>query len=50
MNNTVTFDDSSYGFQRRFKIIPFNAEMDNSPDRKIDLAKILCKPENLQYI
>ena len=50
MNNTVTFDDSSYGFQRRFKIIPFNADMVNSPNRKIDMAKILCTPENLQYI
>ena len=49
MNNIVTFNDSSNGFARRFKVIPFNHTFEGT-DRKNNMKQILCTPENLQYI
>lgn len=49
MNNIVTFNDSSNGFARRFKIIPFNHTFEGT-DRNNNMKQILCTPENLQYI
>lgn len=49
MNNIVTFDDSSKGFARRFKVIPFNHTFEEQ-DKKVNMVKILCTPENLKYI
>ena len=49
MNNIVTFNDSSNGFARRFKIIPFNHTFEGT-DRNNNMKEILCTPKNLQYI
>lgn len=50
MNNIVTFSDTSDGFARRFKVIPFNYKFVEGQNRDNNMKKILCSPENLQYI
>ena len=50
MNNIVTFNDTSDGFSRRFKVIPFNHKFVEGENRNNNMKKMLCSPENLQYI
>jgi putative DNA primase/helicase len=50
MNNTVTFADTSDGFARRFKVIPFNHKFIEGKNRNNNMKNILCTSENLKYI
>lgn len=50
MNNIVTFNDSSDGFARRFKVVPFRNTFKTGKNRNNKMKLILCCPENLNYI
>ena len=50
MNNIVTFNDSSDGFARRFKVVPFKNTFKTGKNRNSKMKLILCSPENLNYI
>lgn len=50
MNNIVTFNDTSDGFSRRFKVIPFNHKFVEGKNRNNNMKKLLCTPDNLKYI
>lgn len=50
MNNIVTFSDTSDGFARRFKVIPFRNTFKTGKNRNNKMKEILCSPENLKYI
>ena len=50
MNNIVTFNDSSDGFARRFKVVPFKNTFKTGKNRNSKMKLILCSQENLNYI